>query len=76
MTNLKTGPELEGRTGTIHAKIGHDIKDLMETMGKTHELDSNTTKPATRTLPGHKLNTMDSETEICKGYGVEGCRAG
>ena len=43
MTSLKTDPELEGRTGTIHAKVGHGIKDLMETMRKTHELDSNTT---------------------------------
>ena len=43
MTSLKTDPELEGRTGTIHAKIGHGIKDLIETMGKTHELDSTTT---------------------------------
>jgi hypothetical protein len=25
---------------------------------------------------GHKLNTADSETEICKGYGADGCRAG
>jgi hypothetical protein len=23
---------------------------------------------------GHKLNTADSETEICKGYGADGCR--
>jgi hypothetical protein len=43
MTSLKTDPELEGRTGIIHAKVGHRIKDLMETMRKTHELDSNTT---------------------------------
>jgi len=43
MTSLKTDPELEGRTGTIHAKIGHGIKDLMETMGKTNELDYNMT---------------------------------
>ena len=45
-------------------------------MEKTHELDSNTTKPATRPRPGHKLNTTDSETEICKGYGTEGSRTG
>ena len=45
-------------------------------MEKTHELDSNTTKPATRPRPGHKLNTTDSETEICKGYGAEGSRTG
>jgi hypothetical protein len=25
---------------------------------------------------GHKLNTADSETEICKGYGADGCRTG
>jgi hypothetical protein len=25
---------------------------------------------------GHKLNTADSKTEICKGYGADGCRAG
>jgi hypothetical protein len=25
---------------------------------------------------GHKLNTADSETEICKGHGADGCRAG
>jgi hypothetical protein len=25
---------------------------------------------------GHKLNTMDSKTEICKGYGADGCRTG
>jgi len=25
---------------------------------------------------GQKLNTMNSETEICKGYGADGCRAG
>jgi hypothetical protein len=43
MTSFKTDPELEGRTGTIHAKVGHDLKDLMETMRKTHELDSNMT---------------------------------
>jgi hypothetical protein len=43
MTSLRIDSELEGSTGTIHAKIGHDIKDLMETMGKTHELDSNMT---------------------------------
>jgi hypothetical protein len=23
---------------------------------------------------GHKLNTADSETKICKGYGADGCR--
>jgi hypothetical protein len=23
---------------------------------------------------GHKLNMADSETEICKGYGTDGCR--
>ena len=43
MTRLKSDPELEGRMGTIYAKIGHGIKDLIETIGKTHELDSNTT---------------------------------
>ena len=43
MTSLKTDRELEGRTGTIHAEIGHGIKDLMDTMGKTHELYCNTT---------------------------------
>jgi hypothetical protein len=43
MTSFKTDPELEGRTGTIHAKVGHGIKDIMETMRKTHELDSNMT---------------------------------
>ena len=43
MTSLKTDPELEGWTGTIHAKIGHGIKDSMDTMGKTHELYYNTT---------------------------------
>ena len=25
---------------------------------------------------GQKLNTTNSETEICKGYGADGCRAG
>jgi hypothetical protein len=30
----------------------------------------------TITLPGHKLNTVDSKTEICKGYDAEGSRAG
>jgi hypothetical protein len=25
---------------------------------------------------GHKFNTADSETEICKGYGTDGCRTG
>jgi hypothetical protein len=25
---------------------------------------------------GHKLNTADSGTEICKGYGADGCRTG
>jgi hypothetical protein len=25
---------------------------------------------------GHKLNTTNSETEICKGYGADGCRTG
>jgi hypothetical protein len=25
---------------------------------------------------GHKLNTTDSETEICKCYGADGCRRG
>jgi hypothetical protein len=25
---------------------------------------------------GHKLNTANSETEICKGYGADGCRTG
>jgi hypothetical protein len=25
---------------------------------------------------GHKLNTTDSETEICKGYDTDGCRTG
>jgi hypothetical protein len=25
---------------------------------------------------GHKLNTTDYETEICKGYGADGCRTG
>jgi hypothetical protein len=25
---------------------------------------------------GHKLNTTDSETEICKGYGADGGRTG
>jgi hypothetical protein len=25
---------------------------------------------------GHKLNTADSETEICKVYGADGCRTG
>jgi hypothetical protein len=43
MTSLKTNPELEGGTGTIQAKIGHGIKDSMDTMGKTHELYYNTT---------------------------------
>ena len=42
MTSFETDPELEGRTGTIHAKIGHGIKYL-DTMGKTHELDYNMT---------------------------------
>jgi hypothetical protein len=43
MTTSKSDPELEGRIGTIHVKIGHGIKDPMETIGKTHELDYNTT---------------------------------
>ena len=43
MTSLKTDGELEGRTGTIHTKIGHGIKDLMDRMGKTHELYCNMT---------------------------------
>jgi len=25
---------------------------------------------------GQKLNTMNSETEICNGYGTDGCRVG
>jgi hypothetical protein len=25
---------------------------------------------------GNKLNMMDSETKICKGYGADGCRTG
>ena len=25
---------------------------------------------------GQKLNTMNSETEICNGYGADGCRVG
>jgi hypothetical protein len=25
---------------------------------------------------GHKLNMADSETEICNGYGADGCRTG
>jgi len=25
---------------------------------------------------GHKFNTMDSENEICKGYGMDGSRIG
>ena len=43
MTSFKTDPELVGRTGTIQAKVGHDVKDVMETMRETHELDSNMT---------------------------------
>ena len=30
-------------------------------------------KPATRPSPGHKLNTMNSKTKICKGYGARKC---
>ena len=39
---LRIGSELKDNENNVH-KTGHNSKDLMETMGKTHELDSNTT---------------------------------
>ena len=67
-----TDTELEDKTVWKWEKFVAVSRKWWKRWWKTHELDSNKTYLATRPRQGHKLNTMDSETEICKGYGVEG----
>jgi len=76
MAILRTDSELEDKTVRKWKKFAAVARNWSKWWGKTHELDSNKTYPATRPRRGHKLNTADSETEICKGYGAEGCRIG
>ena len=52
---LRTDSELEDKTGTMRAKIGHGSKDSMEMMGEDtqtgleHDLTSNKTTTRTQT---------------------------
>ena len=71
MVLLQTDSELEDKTVRKWKIFTVVPRNWWKRWGKIHELDSNKTEPATRPQPGHKLNTADSETEICKGYGAE-----
>jgi hypothetical protein len=72
MPVLQTDSKLEDKTVRKWKKFAEVARNLWKRWGKTHELDSNKSQPAIRPRPGHKLNTVDSETKICKGYGAEG----